>query len=61
LDENNGKSAVQLIVIWTVLGLLAVVGFVFLALADSFFSWELMPEPIERCAHGFLVRLVPME
>jgi len=32
----------------------------FMALADSFFSWHVMPELIQRLAHTVLVRIISM-
>jgi hypothetical protein len=57
-DDNSHGSTIIFSVV--VVGLL-VFSFVLLALADSFFSWRLMPELVERLAHEVLFRIVPME
>ena len=57
-DADQPKST---IIFSVVAVFLCVFSFVLLALADSFFSWRLMPELVERLAHEVLFRIVPME
>ncbi|MDH3584215.1 MAG: hypothetical protein OER86_08370 [Phycisphaerae bacterium] len=58
-SEGRGRA------VSVIIGFLVTVGIVILfgvfCLADSFFTWGIMPEFIERWAHGILVDLVPME
>ena len=61
MAKNDDSSHAPTIIFSIVAIVLLVVSFVFLALADSFFSWHIMPELVERFAHEVLFKLVPME
>jgi len=57
-DDDQPKST---IIFSVVVIFLFVFSFVLLALADSFFSWRLMPGIIQQLAHEVLMRIIPME
>jgi hypothetical protein len=56
-DDPTGPTSIFSIVVVVLL----VVSFVVVALADSFFSWHLMPGIIQEMAHEVFMRIIPMK
>ena len=58
-DQDSAAKASTLF--WCVVSVLVIAVFMVLVLADSFFSWGVMPELVERSMHKILLWLIPME
>ena len=61
MTDRNDLSIGVLAFVGSVVFVALVFVFFVLALADSFLSWGLMPDAIERFAHRILLWLIPME